>query len=350
MANAGILARIPTLLVLLERSTRILLGFHKVPASLEVLDDDTVVISANIPHYRLWPYKAGQYVLLQVPQISFFQWHPFTISTCIGNEMQVHIKTDGDWTAKLRGMAGLKYVGIDGPFGAPAQRFYDFDQAMVVGPGIGVTPFSGILTDLQSREDHHWSQGRRHSRSASRTTSRRPSVQSEKAFPEDSTAGKSNIDLSRYRRVDFHWIVPDKNHLLWFSDLLTLISSGPHNPNLDIRIQTHVTQKRKNIGKHVFRWLLEKHRTKDHPASPLTGLINPTRSGRPDLPAIMDRHYEEMLELFRRDGKRKRRVGVFFCGAPVIGHQLADLCQELTLRRREEVMGVEYHFMMKVFG
>jgi dual oxidase len=43
-------------------------------------------------------------------------------------------------------------VGIDGPFGAPAQRFYDFDQSIILGSGIGVTPFSGILADLQARE------------------------------------------------------------------------------------------------------------------------------------------------------------------------------------------------------
>ena len=64
----------------------------------------------------------------------------------------------------------------------------------------------------------------------------------------------------------------------------------------------------------------------------------------------MNKHYEEMLEWFRRDGKRKRRKGVFFCEAPVIWNQLADLCQQLTLRGREEGMGVEYHFTKEVFG
>ena len=120
----GIVLSFPTLMVVLERSTRFLLSFHKVPASLEILDDDTVCITATIPHFRLWRYRAGQYVFLQVPQISLFQWHPFTVSECIGNDFKLHIKTDGDWTSKLRNHTDLKHIGVDGPYGAPAESFY----------------------------------------------------------------------------------------------------------------------------------------------------------------------------------------------------------------------------------
>jgi dual oxidase len=70
--------------------------------------------------------------------------------------MQVHIKPDGDWTNKLHDLAKRGHhesikIGVDGPFGTPAQRFYDLDYAMVFGSGIGATPFSGILADLQEQ-------------------------------------------------------------------------------------------------------------------------------------------------------------------------------------------------------
>ena len=64
----------------------------------------------------------------------------------------------------------------------------------------------------------------------------------------------------------------------------------------------------------------------------------------------MSKHYDEMQDLFAKDKKRKRKVGVFFCGAPIIGEQLADLCHEMTLRGREDGSEVEYHLMIEVFG
>ena len=395
----------PTLCVLLERTFRFLQGLHRISAQLDILDEETVCITALIPHYRVWPYKAGQYVFLQVPQISFFQWHPFTISTCTGNKMQVHIKADGDWTKTLHslGKQGTSLdikVGIDGPFGAPAQRFYDFDEAIVVGAGIGVTPFSGILTDLQQREQ-------------------------ERISHMNSEEQDSQLE-STHRRIDFHWLVRDRSYLLWFSDLLNKVSSSSSSPSppsrspsantpishspshspsrsplstriekhdpqsqnsaLKINIVTHVTAKRKAISTHIFRWLLEQHRTPSHPYSPLTGLINTTHFGRPDLGSIMTAHYEDMCQVVaakrsRRRGKRSKgsdsevtkedekkeqeaeetereedeeedelKVGVFFCGPPVIGFQLADWCWRLTARGREEGSRVEYYFMIEVFG
>ncbi|KAL3420613.1 FAD-binding domain-containing protein [Phlyctema vagabunda] len=359
-AMLGYWLAIPTLLVLFERIGRIACGFHRISAKIEILDEDTVVITALIPNYRYWKYEAGQYVLLQVPKLSLFQWHPFTISTCVGNEMQVHIKTDGDWTNQLRGLcseAGSSqiHVGIDGPFGAPAQRFYDFETSIVFGSGIGVTPFSGILTDLQLKS----------SREAKARATSDTGARSSSASQSSTIISSPTPTPTPKRRVDFHWIVKDKNYLLWFSNLLNNITrSAPKHKNLEVNIYTHVTQKRKSVATHIYRCLLEMHRTDDHPESPLTGLLNETHFGRPDLGSIMEDHYESLLKedaavstgqrqsekrgsISRRD---RRKVGVFFCGAPVIGYELADRCQRLTVRGREDGSMIEYHFMMEVFG
>ncbi|CAO2647234.1 Nn.00g081560.m01.CDS01 [Neocucurbitaria sp. VM-36] len=335
----------PTLLVVFERSWRIFLGFRPIIADLKLLDEETVVITAQVPKHRRWDYKAGQYVFVQVPQISWFQWHPFTVSTCINNTMQVHIKADGDWTNNLRDIAqkGQRTtikIGLDGPFGAPAQRFYDYKYSMVFGAGIGVTPFSGVLTDLQHHELERVKSG---GTSASDS-------------PGDAQRRSPYID---HRRVDFHWMVRDKNNLLWFSDLLNEVSRAQDldRSHLDIRIRTYVTQKRKQISQHVFRWLLEKHRTDEHPHSPITGLINPTHFGRPEIKTILEEHYTDMCKVLAGSGDEKDnskkdevKVGVFFCGPPVIGQQLADQCSQMTARARNEGRKVEYRFMIEVFG
>ncbi|KEQ66030.1 uncharacterized protein M437DRAFT_41755 [Aureobasidium melanogenum CBS 110374] len=346
----GYFLAFPVLLVLVERIVRTCNGFSPLAAYLEILDKETVCITVMMPGSRNFDYRAGQYVLLQVPALSRWQWHPFTISTCIGNELQLHIKTDGNWTGNLRKLgtssAAVKIkIGIDGPYGAPAQRFYDFEQTIIVGAGIGVTPFSGILTDLQAKEEQQMGMKK----------------------PSPSTTDLSTYDLSTYKRVDFHWMVRDRNNLLWFSDLLNYISATTAScsspSNIDFRITTHVTQKRKTLSTHIFRWLLEKHRTPEHPESPITGLINATHFGRPDMKTIMNKHYEDMCVLLaakkdlHRNNKKKLedlesgiRVGVFFCGAPVVGYQLADSCRALTARGREDKTFIEYHFMMEVFG
>jgi dual oxidase len=181
---------------------------------------------------------------------------------------------------------------------------------------------------------------------------------------ESATAKATNASCppSKYRRVDFHRIVRDRNYLLWFSDLLNLISSTSspaaqprHSPNLDIRIQTPVTQKRKNISTHIFRFLLEQHRTETNSAFPLTRLLNPTHIGRPDLGYIMGRHYADMQELLKskrcnRDGDGSLKVGVLLCGASAVGHELADRCRLLTARGRENRSLIEYRLMMEISG
>ncbi|KAK1469176.1 FAD-binding domain-containing protein [Colletotrichum melonis] len=445
----GYFLAVPTLLILVERVVRVGTGFHRIRATLTVLDGETVEVAATIPSERMWKYRAGQYVFLQVPAISAFQWHPFTVSICKGREFRLHIKTDGNWTKRLRDLGGKGEkgadaateieVGINGPFGAPAQRFYDFNHTIIVGSGIGVTPFSGILADLQARDDEehggptHSHQHRAHqhrhgsettvvaekketderkgseSTMAAATTTEAPDGNDPTKPPNPSEAFTFAPD---YRRVDFHWTVRDRNYLLWIADLLNSVSrsqdwhrrhEGP-SQHLDIRIATHVTQKRRDIVTHVYRWLLEMHRTEEHPESPLTGLLNPTHFGRPDFDAILDRHYEDMRR-FRASKRMKAnagggaaadsmanagevgtdgnhcsenrdaraddrgstrgasgerrdveeedeelKVGVFYCGAPVVGEILADKCRQLTVRGRHDGSKIEYHFMIEVFG
>ena len=40
---------------------------------------------------------------------------------------------------------------LDGPFGAPAQGYRDYSVLLLVGAGIGVTPFASVLSDLVHR-------------------------------------------------------------------------------------------------------------------------------------------------------------------------------------------------------
>jgi predicted ferric reductase len=356
----------PTLLVLFERIWRFLRGFMKVPARVKILDTDAVLLTCKHPKGQDWKYNAGQYILLQVPDISFFQWHPFTVSYCKGDVLQVHIKFEGDWTAALKDLPEDRdiRVGIDGPFGAPAQRFYEYSHSIIIGGGIGITPFSAILADL---EDHFtglsdpWAERRRSrsisvrgsrsqsrvrgstsgpgSRSVSRPGSKPGSRRASRARDGSSitftTSEETPDTLSKEisskhpnpsRRVDFHWTVREKNNLLWFSDLLNRTIDGArplaNNGDLELNINTHITAKRKNISTHVFRYLLDSYRTEAAPYSALTGLKQPSHFGRPDFDDILERHFENMVEA----GITEKKIGVFVSLAfQLLRHRLVYL-------------------------
>lgn len=331
----------PALLVIFERLWRFLRGFMSIPATCTILDD-AVLLTVKTKDGKDWAYNAGQYILLQVPKISLFQWHPFTISSCRGSEMQVHIKVEGDWTGQLRdlGLEGKAIkVGIDGPFGAPAQRFYEYDYSLIIGGGIGITPFSAILTDLEenySQQRDPW-QSNRGSRSParalSRSASRRSSLSRRQIIADADTAAvkptndQSNGDggnssdndddrpaprcVNPDRRVDFHWTVREKNNLLWFSELLNRAISGAEplarENKLDLNIHTHITAKRNNISTYVLRYMLDGYRTPSAPYSALTGLKQRSHFGRPDFKQILQRHFQDLLD----DEVREKKVGVF---------------------------------------
>ncbi|KAG6824195.1 hypothetical protein H0H93_002452, partial [Arthromyces matolae] len=124
--------------------------------------------------------RAGQYIFLSCPEVSYFQWHPFTLTSAPEEDyISVHIRVVGDFTKALAKSVGCdfetkerggkgekgekgekgdsKVVGtvtnpplnrtlprvmIDGPFGSASEDFLNYDTILLVGAGIGVTPFA----------------------------------------------------------------------------------------------------------------------------------------------------------------------------------------------------------------
>ncbi|CEH15046.1 Ferric reductase, NADH/NADPH oxidase and related proteins [Ceraceosorus bombacis] len=396
----------PVLLVLFERSLRLIRGFIPIPARLTRVDEGTVSVTMSKTNGKDWNYQPGQYIMLQVPAVSRWQWHPFTISGVVKDKLQVHIKLEGSWTSALADLAdkiaaeagerepkdGVDIsVGLDGPFGAPAQRFYTYQKSIIIGAGIGVTPFSAILLHLEQEltsKGDPWQLSRRRSsfQSISRSMSRIPSrlsrpnsrSGSERQFGQGErglSAQAQGMALSRAsthhqaqegqksgpdRRVDFHWIVRDKDQLLWLSTLLNrcsrLADETRTSGELELNIHPHITAKRKSLSTLVFRALLDRHRTKSHPYSALTGLRCRSEFGRPELGqgGILDQFDEDLCKAGNEawpagTDKRNRKVGVFFCGPPVIGRQIADRVHELNIENRAKGTYTRYVFHVEVF-
>lgn len=56
-----------------------------------------------IPRAQNFKYKSGDYVLVNIPSIANYEWHPFTISSSPDQTETIwlHIRAVGTWTKKL---------------------------------------------------------------------------------------------------------------------------------------------------------------------------------------------------------------------------------------------------------
>lgn len=260
-------------------------------------------------------YKSGQYLFLNVPALSKYQWHPFTITSCPSDPyISVHIRQVGDFTKALGDMLGagadakgfehldpmgqyeiacqngaqMPTLRIDGPYGAPAEDVFDNEIAVLIGTGIGVTPWASILKSI-------W-----HKRNA---------------------PGGSDM---RLRRVEFIWVCRDISSFEWFQTLLSSLErQGGANSTDFLRIHTYLTQRldvdtAQNIVLNSVGMEVD----------PLTQLRTGTQYGRPDFPklfatmrdGIMDQSYIGL------EGTLKTNVGVYFCGPSVAARDIRKAC------------------------
>ncbi|CAH1444139.1 unnamed protein product [Lactuca virosa] len=117
-------------------------------------------------------YNALSWVFLQVRELSWLQWHPFSVSSSPldgKHHIAVLIKVLGDWTEKLRGHISsvpeeeqgetddllhsnftLK-ASIEGPYGHESPYHLTYENLILVAGGIGISPFVAIMSDILNR-------------------------------------------------------------------------------------------------------------------------------------------------------------------------------------------------------
>jgi hypothetical protein len=158
------------------------------------------------------------------PEVSIWQYHPFTLTSAPEEDyISIHMRMVGDFTRSVgkalgcntdkkpageKGEKGgaseeiplrqiLPRVYIDGPFGSASEDVFKFEVAVLVGAGIGVTPFASILKSIWYRMNYP--QGR-----------------------------------TRLRKVYFFWICRDFGSFEWFRSLLLAIESQDTEDHIEI--------------------------------------------------------------------------------------------------------------------
>ncbi|KAL0012952.1 hypothetical protein SO802_000021 [Lithocarpus litseifolius] len=112
-------------------------------------------------------YNALSFIFLQVREISWQQWHPFSVSSSPLDgkyHLSVIIKVIGEWTEKLRGnilnSSGVDLnlrpqtmitASIEGPYGHELPYHLMYENLILVAGGVGISPFLAILSDILHR-------------------------------------------------------------------------------------------------------------------------------------------------------------------------------------------------------
>jgi len=287
---------------------------------------DAVEIQFNKPSFK---YKAGQWLFLQVPSVSKYQWHPFTITSCPYDPyVSVHIRQVGDFTRDLGDAVGaggaqaklyegvdpmgmyevalqngqaMPSIRIDGPYGAPAEHVFENEIAVLIGTGIGVTPWASILKNI-------W-----HLRNG----------------PNPPT---------RLRRVEFIWVCRDTNSFEWFQTLLSSLEQQsseaarvPGSSGVEfLKIHTYLTQK---LDMDTTQNIVLNSVGAD--LDPLTELKSRTNFGRPNFGKLFTGMRDGILNgtyLSGLEGGLRTTVGVYFCGPSAAARDIKNAAKAATVR------------------
>ncbi|NXI41542.1 NOX5 oxidase, partial [Galbula dea] len=292
-------------------------------------------------------YKPGDYIYLNIPAIATYEWHPFTISSAPEQQetLWLHIRSLGQWTTKLyeyfqqpkspspepkplsrslrekrcqqwaqvgaalglgetRQLCSIKCY-LDGPYGTPTRRIFTSEHAVLIGAGIGITPFASILQSIMYR--YH------------RRKQSCPSCH-------HSWCEELQDEEMTLRKVDFIWINRDQKHFEWFISLLTKLEmeqaeQEPGGRFLEMHMyMTSALSKNdmKAIGLQMALDLLAAKEQKDS----ITGLRTRTQPGRPNWSKVFGKVAEE----------KRGKVQVFFCGSPALAKVIREQCERFGFR------------------
>ncbi|XP_071825640.1 NADPH oxidase 5-like isoform X3 [Apostichopus japonicus] len=224
---------------------------------------------------------------------------------------------------------------IDGPYGTPTRAIFQAEHAVLIGAGIGVTPFASILQSVMHRFK------------ASKRTC--PSCQHSwlDSIPEDLMCLKKPIHDNRmpvsepdittttdkwkdvFRKVDFIWINRHQKCFEWFVSLLTQLEMEQAETPFENVLELHMYMTSalgktdmKGIGLQMALDILHRKGKKDM----ITGLKTRTQPGRPD-----------WNELFTKiANERKGKVQVFFCGSPSLSKVIKKACEKFRFHFHKE--------------
>ncbi|XP_008846562.1 NADPH oxidase 1 isoform X3 [Nannospalax galili] len=250
---------------------------------------------------RGFSMEVGQYIFVNCPSVSLLEWHPFTLTSAPEEDFfSIHIRSAGDWTENLirafeHQHSPMPRIQVDGPFGTVSEDVFQFEVAVLVGAGIGVTPFASILKSIWykfQRADHKL----------------------------------------KTQKIYFYWICRETGAFAWFNNLLSSLEQEMEELGkigfLNYRL--FLTGWDSNIAGHAALNF-------DKATDILTGLKQKTSFGRP----MWDNEFSTIATAYP-----KSVVGVFLCGPQTLAKSLSKCCHRYSSLDPRKV---QFYFNKEIF-
>lgn len=263
----------------------------------ELLPSDVIKVKFyRPPNFK---YLSGQWVRLACTAFRAEEFHSFTLTSAPHeNFLSCHIKAQGPWTWKLRNYfdpcnfnpeEDHPKIRLEGPFGGGNQDWYKFEVAVMVGGGIGVTPYASILNDLVFGT----------------STNRYSGVACKKVY--------------------FLWICPSHRHFEWFIEVLRDVERKDVTNVLEIHI--FITQFFHKFDlRTTMLYICENHFQRLSKTSMFTGLKAVNHFGRPDMSSF--------LKFVQKKHSYVSKIGVFSCGPRPLTKSIMAACEEVNKGRK----------------
>ncbi|XP_042331568.1 dual oxidase 2 [Sceloporus undulatus] len=240
-------------------------------------------------------YRSGQWVRIACLSLGTTEYHPFTLTSAPHEDtLSLHIRAAGPWTTRLRELYSPESIAeigrypklyLDGPFGEGHQEWNKFEVSVLVGGGIGVTPFAAILKDLVFK----------------------------------STVGSRIL----CKKVYFIWVTRTQRQFEWMADIIREVEE---NDKCDlVSVHIYITQLAEKFDlRTTMLYICERHFQNVLNQSLFTGLRSITHFGRPPFLPFFCSLQEVHPEV--------RKIGVFSCGPPGMTKNVEKACQKINKR------------------
>uniref|UniRef100_A0A2P2NG32 Uncharacterized protein MANES_S089900 n=1 Tax=Rhizophora mucronata TaxID=61149 RepID=A0A2P2NG32_RHIMU len=303
------------------------------------------------PQFR---YKSGQYMFVQCPAVSPFEWHPFSITSAPGDDyLSVHIRQLGDWTQELKrvfseacerpaaGKSGLLRADettkkslpkllIDGPYGAPAQDYWKYDVLLLVGQGIGATPFISILKDLLNNIV------RMEEQADSVSDISRTSDLSAGSYDTPTPKGVSPKSRKPLRTTNayFYWVTREQGSFDWFKGVMNEVAELDQRGVIEMHNYLTSVYEEGDARSTLITMVQALNHAKNG-VDIVSGTRVRTHFARPNWKKVLSRLCSKHC---------KARIGVFYCGAPVLAKELSNLLYEFNQKGSTKFEFHKEHF------